>query len=82
MSLWDAISASARNLGDGAANQAKKAKLSTDIVLVDRSIDNRKRSFGVAMYDYLSPLTQSQNFYAASDKLTTLVRLFHRSELI
>jgi hypothetical protein len=26
------------------------------------------------MYDYLSPLTQSQNFYAAGDKLTTLVR--------
>jgi len=74
MSFWDAISASARNLGDSAANQAKKAKLSTDIALVDRSIDIRKRSFGVAMYDYLSPLTQSQNFYAASDKLTTLVR--------
>ena len=43
-------------------------------MLVERSIDNRKRSFGVAMYDYLSPLTQSQNFYAAGDKLTTLVR--------
>lgn len=42
--------------------------------MIDRSIDARKRSFGVAMYDYLSPLSQSQSFYAASDKLTTLVR--------
>jgi len=42
--------------------------------LIDRSIDNRKRAFGVAMYDYLSPLSSSVNFYAASDKLTELVR--------
>jgi len=74
MSLWDTISASARNLGDFAANKAIITKLRTEIVLIDRSIDARKRAFGVAMYDYLSPLSQSQNFYAASDKLTTMVR--------
>ena len=44
------------------------------MLLIDRSIDARKRAFGVAMYDYLSPLTQSQDFYAASDKLTEIVR--------
>jgi len=45
-----------------------------DILLIDRSIDARKRAFGVAMYDYLSPLSQSSDFYAANDKLTEIVR--------
>jgi hypothetical protein len=72
--MWDVISKSARKLGDSAADQAKKAKLKTDILMVDRSIDARKRAFGVAMYDYLSPLSQSPDFYAANDKLTEIVR--------
>lgn len=63
-----------RKLGDNAADQAKKAKIKTDILLIDRSIDARKRAFGVSMYDYLSPLSKSQDFYAASDKLTEIVR--------
>lgn len=68
--MWGAISA----LGDSAANQAKKAKITTDILLIERSMDARKKAFGVAMYDYLSPLSQSQNFYAATDRLTEIVR--------
>lgn len=42
--------------------------------MIDRSVDSRKRAFGVAMYDYLSPLSQSADFYAANDKLTEIVR--------
>lgn len=72
--MWNAISDSARKLGDSAADQARKAKLLTDILMIDRSIDARKRGFGVSMYDYLSPLSKSQDFYAASDKLTEIVR--------
>lgn len=72
--MWKSISDSARKLGDGAADQAKKAKIKTDVMMIDRSIDARKRAFGIAMYDYLSPLSQSADFYAASDKLTEIVR--------
>jgi len=72
--MWHAISKSARMLGDGAAAEAQKAKIKADILLIDRSMDTRKRAFGVAMYDYLSPLSQSQDFYAANDKLTEIVR--------
>lgn len=72
--MWNAISQSARKLGDKGADEAKKVKIKADILLIDRSIDARKRAFGVAMYDYLSPLSQSQDFYAASDKLTEIVR--------
>ena len=42
--------------------------------MIDNSMDSRKRAFGIAMYDYLSPLTKSADFYAANDKLTELVR--------
>jgi len=72
--MWGAISKSARKLGDKAADQAKIAKIKADMLLIDRSIDGRKRAFGVAMYDYLSPLSQSPDFYAANDKLTEIVR--------
>jgi len=72
--MWNAISQSARKLGDKGADEAKKVKNKADMLLIDRSIDARKRAFGIAMYDYLSPLSQSQDFYAASDKLTEIVR--------
>lgn len=42
--------------------------------MIDRSVDARKRAFGVAMYDYLCPLSKSPDFYAATDKLTEIVR--------
>jgi len=72
--MWGVISNSARKLGDSATDQAKKAKLKTDILMIDHSMDARKRAFGISMYDYLSPLTQSTDFYAATDKLTEIVR--------
>jgi len=72
--MWNAISQSARKLGEKGADEAQKVKIKADIMLIERSIDARKRAFGVAMYDYLSPLSQSQDFYAASDKLTEIVR--------
>jgi len=72
--MWGAISKSAKKLGDSAADHAKKAKIKADILMIDRSTDARKRAFGVAMYDYLSPLSLSPDFYAANDKLTEIVR--------
>jgi len=72
--MWKSISNSARKLGDNAADQAKKAKIKTDILMIERSVDSRKKAFGVAMYDYLGPLSQSPDFYAANDKLTEIVR--------
>jgi hypothetical protein len=74
MPLWDSISVGAKLAGDAAAIQAKKAKLKADIVLIDREISNRKKAFGVTMYDHVSPLSQSADFYAAEDPLTSLLR--------
>jgi hypothetical protein len=74
MPIWDSIKAVSKKAGDAAAVQAKKAKLKADIVLIDREIVNRQRAFGVAMYDHVAPLSQSQEFYAADDPLTSLIR--------
>jgi hypothetical protein len=74
MSLWDSISLKAQKAGDAAANKAKIAKLKADIVLLKREITKQQRAFGVTMYDHISPLSQTQEFYAASDQLTNILR--------
>ncbi|KAG7371304.1 hypothetical protein IV203_019874 [Nitzschia inconspicua] len=74
MSLWDSIQVGAKKAGDAAATKAKIGKLKADIVLLQREITNRQRAFGVTLYDHVSPLSQSQDFYAASDELTNLLR--------
>ena len=74
MSLWDSITAKAKRAGDTAATQAKRGKLNADILLLDREVMGKKKAFGVTMYDHVSPLSQSADFYAASDDLTNLLR--------
>lgn len=74
MSLWDKVQASAKAAGDATKVAAQKTKLRTDMLMIDREIYNRKKVFGIAMYDHVSPLSQSQDFYAASDELTTILR--------
>lgn len=74
MSLWDSIQIGAKKAGDVAATKAKIGKLKADIVLLHREITNRQRAFGVAMYDHVSPLSQTQEFYAAEDQLTNILR--------
>ena len=74
MSLWDKVQASAKAAGEATKVAAHKTKLRTDMLMIDRDIRNRKKEFGVAMYDHVSPLSQSQDFYAASDELTNILR--------
>mmetsp|Transcript_1552 Transcript_1552/g.3428 ORF Transcript_1552/g.3428 Transcript_1552/m.3428 type:complete len:97 (+) Transcript_1552:96-386(+) len=74
MPLWDSIKAGAKKASDAAAVKAKIVKLKADIVLTDREIVSRQRAFGVAMYDHVAPLSQSQEFYAADDPLTSIIR--------
>lgn len=74
MTIWDKVQAGAKKAGDATKLAAQKTKLRTDMVMIDRDIQNRKKNFGVAMYDHVSPLSQSQDFYAASDDLTNILR--------
>ena len=74
MSLWDKVKAKAIQAGDATKLAAHKTKLRTDMMMIDREISNRKKLFGVQMYDHVSPLSQSADFYAASDDLTNIVR--------
>eukprot|EP00934_Nitzschia_sp_Nitz4_P005796 Nitzschia sp. Nitz4//scaffold53_size117307//107044//107865//NITZ4_003783-RA/size117307-processed-gene-0.168-mRNA-1//-1//CDS//3329554244//5786//frame0 len=74
MSLWANIQKGAKKAGDATKLAAQKTKLRGDMLLIDRDIQNRVKAFGVAMYDHISPLSQNQDFYAAEDELTNIVR--------
>lgn len=73
MSLWDKVQAGAKKAGDATVVAAQKTKLRTDMLMIDREIQSRKKAFGVSMYDHVSPLSQSQDFYAATDDLTNIL---------
>lgn len=74
MSFWDKVKGGAKAAGDATKVAAQKTKLRTDMMMIDRDIQNRKKTFGISMYDHVSPLSQSPDFYAASDDLTTMLR--------
>lgn len=74
MSLWEKVQVGAKKAGDATKVAAQKTKLRGEMVMIDREIQNRKKTFGVAMYDHIAPLSQSQDFYAASDELTNILR--------
>jgi hypothetical protein len=74
MSLWDSVKGVANKAGRASKVAAQKTKLRADMVLIDRDVKNRKMSFGMTMYDYVSPLSQQPDFYAATDPLTEILR--------
>jgi len=57
---------------------AATAKLRAEVALVDREINGRKKQFGVEMYDHMSPLISSVDFYTGpmydDEEMTELVR--------
>lgn len=52
----------------------KKAKIRAEIALLDRKIPARKKAFGIELYDELSVMTCSQDFYATSDQTISTIR--------
>ncbi|CAJ1937459.1 unnamed protein product [Cylindrotheca closterium] len=78
MSLWGNVKAGAAAAANKAADATKlaghKTKLKADLVFCDRETSNCKKAFGVSMYDHISPLSQTADFYAAHDDLTEILR--------
>jgi hypothetical protein len=74
MSLWNSVKGVASKAGHASKVAAQKTKLRADMVLIDRNMRKRKMSFGVTMYDHVSPLSQHADFYAATDPLTEILR--------
>lgn len=72
--LWEAVKGTAKVLGSAAGEASYKTKLKAEIVLLDREITARQSSFGVELYDHVSPLTASADFFAANDTLTENLR--------
>ena len=82
MSLWDnvvaqastAVTKAATAAGTATQTAAQKAKLHTDLLVIDRDITARKEKFGVDMYAHLEQITSTQEFYVADDKLINIIR--------
>jgi len=82
MSIWDSMVASASRAVTQAATQAgevtavvaTKAKLSADLLVIDRDITTRMERFGVDMYAHLEGITSTQEFYVADDRLINIIR--------
>ena len=52
----------------------KKAKIRAEIVLLERKIPARQKAFGIELYDELSTMTCSQDFYSTNDGTISTVR--------
>jgi hypothetical protein len=52
----------------------KKAKIRAELALLDRKIPARKRIFGIELYDELSAMTCSQDFYSTTEETISIVR--------
>lgn len=74
MSAWDQFNYYAGKAGATMLAAGQRAKLRAEIALIDNQKSNRIHAFGVEMYNYLDPLTQSASFWSGDDFLTKLLR--------
>lgn len=51
--LWDSVKAAGSILGQAAKETGLKGKLQTELLLINREKDNRKRAFGEDLYNYV-----------------------------
>jgi hypothetical protein len=72
--LWEGLKATAQTVGTAAGTASLKTKLKTEVLLLDRERTARQQAFGVELYDHVSPLTKSADFFASDDTLTRTIR--------
>ena len=51
--LWESVKAAGGILGHAAKETGLKGKLQTELLLISREIDGRKRAFGEELYDFV-----------------------------
>lgn len=51
--LWEGVKATGRVVGQAAVETGMKGKLQTDLLLIKREIEYRKRAFGEELYAYV-----------------------------
>lgn len=62
------------NVLNKATSVGIKAKLKTEIMICERNVNQRKKTFGIEMYNALSEMTCKQDFYATNDKTIATIR--------
>ena len=51
--LWESVKAAGGILGHAAKETGLKGKLQTELLLISREVDSRKRAFGEELYDFV-----------------------------
>lgn len=51
--LWESVKATGRVVGQAAVETGLKGKLQTELLLIKREVENRKRTFGEELYTYV-----------------------------
>jgi len=74
MSFWNGVKSFSAMAGSAALVAGHKTKLRADLLLVDREINNRQRTFGVELYNHVGPLASHPSFWEADDPLTNTIR--------
>lgn len=62
------------NVLNKATSAGIKAKLKTEMMICERNVNQRKKTFGIEMYNALSEMTCKQDFYATNDKTIVTIR--------
>jgi hypothetical protein len=62
------------NVLNKATSAGIKAKLKTEMMICERNVNQRKKTFGIEMYNALSEMTCKQDFYATNDKTIDIIR--------
>jgi hypothetical protein len=75
--LMDSMRGLAKQASKRASTAGQKAKIKTEILLMDNKIKKRKEQFGIDLYDFLVPFAEKDpTFLIESDTLTHIQGLF------
>ena len=57
--VWEGVKATAGIVGQAAVETGMKGKLQTELLLIKREVENRKRAFGEELYTYVVRLSDT-----------------------
>ncbi len=63
-----------RDAVDRGKTVGQKTRVRAEILVLDRNIQSRKKSFGIELYNILQDITTQQEFYATSDLTIATIR--------
>ena len=77
--LWEGVKATAGMIGQAAVETGMKGKLQTELALIKREVEQRKRSFGEELYGFVVRVNKMLILYSYSSFSICVLLSFLRS---